>query len=62
MTYLSRLLLVVPFLLVGFDVIPQAAEEIDLPHREIGLILVISVVIAVGWYAIVVVGVAGRRG
>ncbi len=33
-------LVMVPFLLVGFDVIPQAAEEIDLPYREIGAVLV----------------------
>jgi amino acid transporter len=50
-------LVMVPFLLVGFDVIPQAAEEIDLPHRQIGLILVISVAMAIAWYAIIVLGV-----
>jgi amino acid transporter len=51
-------LVMVPFLLVGFDVIPQAAEEIDLPYREIGRVLVISVIMAVAWYALIVFGVS----
>ncbi len=51
-------LVMVPFLLVGFDVIPQAAEEIDLPFREIGRVLVLSVVMAAAWYGLIVLGVA----
>ncbi len=51
-------LVMVPFLLVGFDVIPQAAEEIDLPYREIGIVLVASVIMAVAWYVLIVLGVA----
>ncbi|MEL7448729.1 MAG: APC family permease [Pseudomonadota bacterium] len=43
----------VPFMLVGFDVIPQAAEEIDLPPRRIGLLLVVSIVMAVAWYLLI---------
>lgn len=46
-------LVMVPFLFVGFDVIPQAAEEIDLPPRRIGLLLILSVVMAVVWYMLV---------
>ncbi len=51
-------LVMVPFLLVGFDVIPQAAEEIDLPYREIGIVLVASVIMAVAWYVLIVLAVA----
>ncbi len=51
-------LVMVPFLLVGFDVIPQAAEEIDLPYREIGAVLVISVLMAVAWYVLIILGVS----
>jgi amino acid transporter len=51
-------LVMVPFLLVGFDVIPQAAEEIDLPHREIGSLLVISLIMAAVWYGLIVLGVS----
>jgi amino acid transporter len=51
-------LIMVPTLLVGFDVIPQSAEEIDLPHQQIGALLIISVTLAVGWYLLVSLGVA----
>jgi amino acid transporter len=48
----------VPFMFVGFDTIPQAAEEIDLPYREIGSVLMLSVAMAVAWYALMVLGVS----
>lgn len=51
-------LVVVPVLLVGFDVIPQSAEEIDLPYALIGKILVFSIVMAVAFYMIIVWGVS----
>jgi amino acid transporter len=54
----AGVLVMVPFLFVGFDVIPQAAEEIDLPHAAIGRLLVFSVALAALWYALVVLGVA----
>lgn len=54
---LAGVLVMVPFLFVGFDVIPQAAEEIDLPHAAIGRLLVISVLLAAAWYALIVLGV-----
>ena len=41
-------LIMVPALMVGFDVIPQSAEEIDLPFNVIGKLIVISVILAVG--------------
>ncbi len=43
-------IVMVPFLFVGFDVIPQAAEEIDLTRPNIGKFLIISIIIAVLWY------------
>lgn len=51
-------LIMVPALLVGFDVIPQSAEEIDLPPQRIGTLLVVSVFLAVAWYAMVSFSVA----
>lgn len=48
----------VPFLFVGFDVIPQAAEEIDLPFRQIGLLIIVSVSMAVLWYMLIVLGLS----
>lgn len=43
-------LIMVPALMVGFDVIPQSAEEINLPQKQIGSMIVISVCMAVVWY------------
>lgn len=43
----------VPFLMTGFDVIPQAAEEINLPPKKIGALLVSSIVFAVSWYILI---------
>ena len=48
-----RVLVMTPFLYVGFDVIPQLAEEIALPLRTIGRIIVLSIAMALGWYALV---------
>ena len=54
---LMAAVLTLPFAFVGFDVIPQSAEEINLPYRRIGVLLIISVILAVIWYEIVVVSV-----
>ena len=51
-------LIMTPFMFVGFDVIPQAAEEMNLPHRKIGIVLIISVLMAVAWYVFVVMAVS----
>lgn len=51
-------LIMVPFMFVGFDVIPQAAEEINLPFRQIGLLIVFSVSMAVLWYILIVLGLS----
>lgn len=51
-------LIMVPAMLVGFDVIPQSAEEIDLPPQRIGLLLIVSVVMAVAWYGLISLSVA----
>jgi amino acid transporter len=51
-------LVVVPLMLVGFDVIPQSAEEIDLPFSEIGRLLMAAIVIAVLWYVAMIIAVS----
>ncbi|MGA0840741.1 MAG: APC family permease [Pseudomonadales bacterium] len=51
-------LIMVPTLLVGFDVVPQSAEEIDLPPRRIGQLIVFSVLLAVAFYGLVSFSVA----
>jgi amino acid transporter len=57
-TGVLSVLIMVPALLVGFDVIPQSAEEINLPPARIGLLLVISVFLAVLWYGLISFSVA----
>ena len=47
---LLGVLIMVPFMFVGFDVIPQSAEEIDIPFAEIGKLLMLSIALAVAWY------------
>lgn len=54
----AAVLIMVPIMFVGFDVIPQAAAEIALPPRAIGRLIVISVGCAVVWYCAIIVGVA----
>jgi amino acid transporter len=48
---------VTPFYFIGFDVIPQAAEEINVPPKKIGKMLILSVVLAVAFYALVILAV-----
>ena len=51
-------MMMVPFFMVGFDVIPQAAEEVNLPARRMGIILLISLISALAWYMLIALGVA----
>ena len=55
---IMAVIVMVPFMFVGFDVIPQAAEEIDLTRPNIGKFLIISIIVAVVWY----VGIAWSVG
>jgi len=50
---ITAVIIMVPAMLVGFDVIPQSAEEIDLPPRRLGVLLAVSVAFAVAWYAFI---------
>lgn len=46
-----------PFFFIGFDVIPQAAEEINVPLKKIGKIMILSIVLAVAFYGLIIFGV-----
>ena len=48
---------ITPFYFIGFDVIPQAAEEINVPLKKIGKMMILSVVLAVVFYALVILAV-----
>ena len=43
--------------IIGFDVIPQAAEEIDVPYKKIGKIMLLSIFLAVAWYLLIIFAV-----
>ncbi len=47
-----------PFMFMGFDVIPQAASEMNVPSKKIGKIMILSVVMAVIWYIVIVLSTA----
>ena len=47
-------LVIVPLMLVGFDVIPQSAEEINLPYKAIGKLLVVSILFAIAFYMLII--------
>ena len=44
-----RGVLMTPFLFLGFDVIPQVAEEINIPFRAVGKLILISIAMATIW-------------
>ncbi len=48
---------VAPFFLFGFDVIPQVAEEINIPLKKIAKVLLLSIICAVTFYGLVVFAV-----
>ncbi len=52
-----RVAMITPFLMIGFDVIPQASEEMKVPMREVGRILLLSIFLATAWYMLVQWGV-----
>ena len=51
-------LVMVPFMFVGFDVIPQAAQEINIPFKKIGQTIMISIVMAILWYVLIILAVS----
>lgn len=46
-----------PFFFIGFDVIPQAAEEINVPLKKIGKMMILSIILAVSFYALIIIAV-----
>jgi len=50
-------LVMVPLMFVGFDVIPQAAEEIDLPPARIGAVMIVAVACGIAWYVAIILAV-----
>ncbi len=57
MAGIMTVIVMTPFMFVGFDVIPQAAEEMNIKRKSIGKILIFSVFLAVFWYIAIIFGV-----
>lgn len=55
---LLGVLVMVPFMFVGFDVIPQSAEEVNVPFADIGRLLMVSIFMAVLWYVLIIAAVS----
>ncbi|MBA4536160.1 amino acid permease [Bacillus aquiflavi] len=55
---LLTVMLMTPFMFVGFNVIPQTAEEMNIPYKSIGRILVFSVFLSVLFYIGIIFGVS----
>ncbi|MDO4870145.1 MAG: APC family permease [Bacillota bacterium] len=51
-------MLAVPAMFVGFDVIPQAAEEMNIPLGKIGKVIIIAICMAAFWYCLMIFAVA----
>ena len=51
-------MLAVPAMFVGFDVIPQAAEEMAIPLGKIGKVMIIAICMAAFWYCLMIFAVA----
>lgn len=47
-----------PFMFVGFDVIPQASEEINMPYKELGKIMIVSIIMAAAFYIFIIFAIA----
>lgn len=52
-----KVALITPFFFIGFDVIPQAAEEINVPLKKIGKIMILSILLAVIFYSLIILAV-----
>ena len=57
LTNILKVAIMTPFFLFGFDVIPQAAEEINVPLKKLGKLMVLSIGLAVVFYAMIVVAI-----
>lgn len=53
-----QILVLTPFFFVGFDVIPQAAGEINLPFKKVGKVMLLSIFFAVAWNVVIILSVS----
>ena len=46
----SYVLMMIPAMLIGFDVIPQSAEEMNIGEKNIGKMIIVCIVLSLIWY------------
>lgn len=51
-------ILMVPAMFVGFDVIPQTAEEMNIPLNKVATVLILSICMAAAWYIVMIISIA----
>lgn len=54
----SYVLLMVPAMLIGFDVIPQSAEEMNIGSKNIGKMVLVCILVSLSWYFILILGIS----
>lgn len=54
---IMKVAIMTPFFFFGFDVIPQASEEINIPLKKLGRMMILSIIMAVLFYSMVVLSV-----
>lgn len=52
-----KIAMITPFFFFGFDVIPQAAEEVKIPLKKVGKFMLLSIILAVLFYILIVFSV-----
>lgn len=54
----SYVFLMVPAMLVGFNVIPQSAEEMNISNKNVGKMILVCIIMSICWYMIIIIGTA----
>ncbi len=53
---IGMVLLMAPSMYIGFDMVSKSAEEMNMPLRDIGKVLIVSIVGACVWYTLMIIG------
>lgn len=54
---IELVMMAAPAMFIGFDVIPQASEEMDIPLKQIGWIVIFAIALGAAWYIAMIIGV-----
>ena len=54
----SYVFLMVPAMLIGFDVIPQSSEEMNIEPKYIGKMILVCIIVSIIWYILLITGVS----